>query len=298
MTMMKLRRYLRGSGRVLAFVFAASVVWLLFDMAALRISLNDANSQLLKERSMREQAHTRRPPRRSFQNPLQKVAPARRAPPRVAEVYRQGAARKVEKVQRAEPRQTEKVLSGHQRGDAAKYLPPAVVKLDQKEVKLEGSKATPAAPKETLKTKQGVAKTQAVLQRSEKLRVGAQGVTQEGRPHANRTHPVQTTSQPSNKDVRGQQDAQVEQPKLKEPPAVQENATSPGRKTSVHKVLTLDATLAPRNPAAVGQFGRAAFAASSEDAQVRKRWDEGYFNVYLSDKIPIDRALPDTRPDS
>uniref|UniRef100_A0A3B4WS44 Polypeptide N-acetylgalactosaminyltransferase 5 n=1 Tax=Seriola lalandi dorsalis TaxID=1841481 RepID=A0A3B4WS44_SERLL len=51
---MKVRRYLRGSGRVLAFVFIASVIWLLFDMAALRISINDANSQLLKERVIRE----------------------------------------------------------------------------------------------------------------------------------------------------------------------------------------------------------------------------------------------------
>uniref|UniRef100_A0A3Q2R149 Polypeptide N-acetylgalactosaminyltransferase 5 n=1 Tax=Fundulus heteroclitus TaxID=8078 RepID=A0A3Q2R149_FUNHE len=38
---MKVRRYLRGSGRVLAFVFIASVIWLLFDMAALRLSIND-----------------------------------------------------------------------------------------------------------------------------------------------------------------------------------------------------------------------------------------------------------------
>uniref|UniRef100_A0A671YY93 Polypeptide N-acetylgalactosaminyltransferase 5 n=1 Tax=Sparus aurata TaxID=8175 RepID=A0A671YY93_SPAAU len=52
--MMKVRRYLRGSGRVLAFVFIASVIWLLFDMAALRMSLNDVNSQLLKESVIRE----------------------------------------------------------------------------------------------------------------------------------------------------------------------------------------------------------------------------------------------------
>ncbi|CAG09322.1 unnamed protein product [Tetraodon nigroviridis] len=49
--MMKVRRYLRGSGRVLAFVFVASVVWLLFDMAALRLSINDVNSRILKEQS-------------------------------------------------------------------------------------------------------------------------------------------------------------------------------------------------------------------------------------------------------
>ncbi|CAL9690319.1 unnamed protein product [Knipowitschia caucasica] len=52
--MMKIRRYLRGSGRVLAFVFVASIIWLIFDMAALRMSINDVNSQLLKERVIRE----------------------------------------------------------------------------------------------------------------------------------------------------------------------------------------------------------------------------------------------------
>uniref|UniRef100_A0A3P9BNM4 Polypeptide N-acetylgalactosaminyltransferase 5 n=1 Tax=Maylandia zebra TaxID=106582 RepID=A0A3P9BNM4_9CICH len=51
---MRIRRYLRDSGRVLAFVFVASVIWLLFDMAALRMSLNEVNTELLKERVIRE----------------------------------------------------------------------------------------------------------------------------------------------------------------------------------------------------------------------------------------------------
>ncbi|XP_032045965.1 polypeptide N-acetylgalactosaminyltransferase 5 [Aythya fuligula] len=43
--MHKLRKLFRGSGRALAFVFVASVVWLLFDMAALRLSFGDAAGQ-------------------------------------------------------------------------------------------------------------------------------------------------------------------------------------------------------------------------------------------------------------
>uniref|UniRef100_A0A8B9F3Q2 Polypeptide N-acetylgalactosaminyltransferase 5 n=1 Tax=Amazona collaria TaxID=241587 RepID=A0A8B9F3Q2_9PSIT len=51
-----LRRLFRGSGRALAFVFAASVVWLLLDMAALRLSLGDAGGRLLKEAADHPQA--------------------------------------------------------------------------------------------------------------------------------------------------------------------------------------------------------------------------------------------------
>lgn len=328
MTMMKVTRYLRGSGRVLAFVFAASVVWLLFDMAALRISLNDASSQLLKERSMRERARTRepRPARQGFLHPLQKVAeadgaPSRRAPPRVAEVYRHGAARKGEQVRTFDEKRRgrpEKVPSENQGGDGAKYSTPRAVKVDQREAKLERSrpieraaslqtKTPPAAQEETQEPKREVAKAKAVLQTPGEVKVKAQGVTKEGRLLANQTHPLKTTSDPSNKDVRGKEDVQVqvELPKLKETlrpavvrPAVRQNATAPKKEASLHKVLALDVTMAPRDPAAVGQFGQAAFVSSKEDAEVRKRWDEGYFNVYLSDKIPIDRALPDTRPDT
>lgn len=324
--MMKVRRYLRGSGRVLAFVFAASVVWLLFDMAALRISLNDANSQLLKERSMRERARTRepRPARLGFLHPLQKVveadgAPSRRAPPRVAEVYRHGAARKGEQVRTFDEKRRgrpEKVPSENQGGDRAKYSTPRAVKVDQREAKLERSrpieraaslqtKKPLAVQAETQETEREVAKAKAVLQTPGKVKVKARGVTKEDRLLANQTHPLKTTSDPSNKDVRGKEEVQVELLKLKETlrpavvrPAVRQNATAPKKEASLHKVLPLDVTVAPRDPAAVGQFGQAAFVSSREDAEVRKRWDEGYFNVYLSDKIPIDRALPDTRPDT
>uniref|UniRef100_A0A3Q2WM38 Polypeptide N-acetylgalactosaminyltransferase 5 n=1 Tax=Haplochromis burtoni TaxID=8153 RepID=A0A3Q2WM38_HAPBU len=62
------------------------------------------------------------------------------------------------------------------------------------------------------------------------------------------------------------------------------------RKSGVHKVLSLDLTSSPRDANAVGQFGQPAVVGWKEDAEVKKRWDEGHFNVYLSDKIPVDPA--------
>uniref|UniRef100_UPI00109F6105 polypeptide N-acetylgalactosaminyltransferase 5-like n=1 Tax=Podarcis muralis TaxID=64176 RepID=UPI00109F6105 len=53
--MNKLRKLFRGSGRALAFIFAASVVWLLFDMAALRLSFGEINTRVLKEEMVRRE---------------------------------------------------------------------------------------------------------------------------------------------------------------------------------------------------------------------------------------------------
>ncbi|XP_077176118.1 polypeptide N-acetylgalactosaminyltransferase 5 [Paroedura picta] len=64
----------------------------------------------------------------------------------------------------------------------------------------------------------------------------------------------------------------------------------------IHKVLTIDRTIAPRDPKAVGQYGRPAVVPSEKQEEAKRRWSEGNFNVYLSDLIPVDRAIDDTRP--
>ncbi|KAM6070531.1 polypeptide N-acetylgalactosaminyltransferase 5 [Chlamydotis macqueenii] len=63
-----------------------------------------------------------------------------------------------------------------------------------------------------------------------------------------------------------------------------------------HRVLSVDATLAPRDPRAPGQFGHPVAVPDDKQEEAKSRWKEGNFNVYLSDLIPVDRAIPDTRP--
>ncbi|XP_073401753.1 polypeptide N-acetylgalactosaminyltransferase 5 [Dendrobates tinctorius] len=63
-----------------------------------------------------------------------------------------------------------------------------------------------------------------------------------------------------------------------------------------HKVLTMDLTMSPRNPRAPGQFGRPMAVPKDKEQEAGRRWKEGNFNVYLSDIIPLDRAIEDTRP--
>ncbi|XP_062974694.1 polypeptide N-acetylgalactosaminyltransferase 5 [Elgaria multicarinata webbii] len=66
--------------------------------------------------------------------------------------------------------------------------------------------------------------------------------------------------------------------------------------TKLHKVLAIDRTLGPRDPTAPGQFGRPAVVPGEKQEEAKRRWNEGNFNVYLSDLIPVDRAIDDTRP--
>ncbi|NXS98861.1 GALT5 acetylgalactosaminyltransferase, partial [Jacana jacana] len=63
-----------------------------------------------------------------------------------------------------------------------------------------------------------------------------------------------------------------------------------------HRVLSLDVTLAPRDPQAPGQFGHPVAVPDNKQEEAKTRWKEGNFNVYLSDLIPVDRAIADTRP--
>ncbi|XP_004835982.1 polypeptide N-acetylgalactosaminyltransferase 5 isoform X1 [Heterocephalus glaber] len=64
----------------------------------------------------------------------------------------------------------------------------------------------------------------------------------------------------------------------------------------MHQVLRIDVTLSPRDPKAPGQFGHPVVVPPGKEKEAKRRWKEGNFNVYLSDLIPVDRAIEDTRP--
>lgn len=353
--MMKLRRYLRGSGRVLAFVFIASIIWLLFDMAALRMSINDVNSLMLKERVIREREFAKQKSKMSqvvkggFGHPVQKVNPGVTQASnelfsidKLAEkVYRgkkrdqffgykklgyQQQAGDLPKSQLSEGKnelafhdtKTKQHVTlnvnekSHLDSSESKTAANVAAKLvsnktklqfgtqDNKVVELPKKTDLEAPPKPLDTAKNGQAKTITQLKAKDE------------------PHPGKTTSNTLIKDVKVNiaiTEAQVKAnakvveeaagkeqlqfvPKLQEKVDIKENVTAVRKKPGVHKVLSVDMTQAPRNPNAVGQYGHAVILGSEEDAEVKKRWSEGHFNVHLSDQIPLDRAIPDTRPDS
>uniref|UniRef100_A0A4W6FPX9 Polypeptide N-acetylgalactosaminyltransferase n=1 Tax=Lates calcarifer TaxID=8187 RepID=A0A4W6FPX9_LATCA len=314
--MMKVRRYLRGSGRVLAFVFIASVIWLLFDMAALRMSLNDVNSQLLKERVIRERELLKQKPRVTelvkggFKHPVQRVdmavthavkGPLSR---RQDQMLRDKKGNSFEKPGDNLPKADhyKSAVPKHQEGAAlqnvtSKHGVPAkekAVNSDLHGAKLEKNRVIEASNKDKLP---------AVVSDITQVLPGAQKNKHAPLP-TSKKEPIKSGDvvQSALDKTNSKMDENVKDELNKTGKKLQTGEDSkdnsvPARKPGVHKVLSLDVTLNPRDANAVGQFGQAALFASNEDAEVRKRWDEGHFNVYLSDKIPVDRAIPDTRPE-
>ncbi|RVE58073.1 hypothetical protein OJAV_G00205500 [Oryzias javanicus] len=296
MRLMKLRRYLRGSGRVLVFVFAASIIWLLFDMAALRVSINDVNSHILKERMFRDREgrrqRVRATPRMDFRHPVQRLDSAARDRdrPLASDVYRDGGKRGVLKDIKVNWRQRD-----HDRkSDSFKSVAPQHKPVNNGVI----SKQDVPGKKKVLNLDFGVAVANASQIQTNKVHL-EQGVA-EVKLAINETKSIKSES----KDIlpfkaNSHQEPNKEQKEPLKPTADLRmgNLATAVRKSGVHKVLSLDVTHAPRDPNAVGQFGRGVILPSSEDGEVRKRWDEGHFNVYLSDQIPVDRAIPDTRPE-
>ncbi|XP_068185874.1 polypeptide N-acetylgalactosaminyltransferase 5 [Antennarius striatus] len=341
-----IRRYLRGSGRVLASVFVASVVWLLFDMAALRLSINDVNSKLLKEQVIRERQLFKQQSRKDVvkkgdqsdgNSPLNSLN-------KVAKVYRQGVQNPPENHGDRFPEviQPNHVLFKDKQGAALQNV--TVVMQEERNLHVNGIQVDKSKliddSNEVMGNKglsdiarvtpgvqdgKGVPSSASTkgLHKSDDLQNFAAKTESKtnAKIHeelfAKETHPADKSSKPNgdlnaNEVINRTEDKQAgmitqrfskvtkETPspaiKLQAGEGTRGNATTV-IKAGVHKVLSLDVTQSPRDSNAVGQYGQAAHVASEEDADVKKRWDEGHFNVYLSDKIPVDRAIPDTRPE-
>uniref|UniRef100_A0A3Q2Q1X6 Polypeptide N-acetylgalactosaminyltransferase n=1 Tax=Fundulus heteroclitus TaxID=8078 RepID=A0A3Q2Q1X6_FUNHE len=318
--MMKVRRYLRGSGRVLAFVFIASVIWLLFDMAALRLSINDVNSQLLRERVNREkeimmlkkqqQQHVwaTQPKRRGFKHPVERVTrpgKIQQSPSiKLDEVYRNKPDPKLE-IKPSDQRHGGHVVkndsskSSSNQNNGGSLLGKKAVNLD---LNVAVANVTRKALKKELDESPPLARNPSDNQDSktnEKVKVDVvKSGVKVSQPNGEEAHPVKTISQQTHvRDANGKKKEEEEEEGRPNAGPRWGNHSGAVRKPGVHKVLSLDATHAPRDPHAVGQFGQAVLLPGSRDAEVRRRWDEGHFNVYLSDQIPVDRAVPDTRPE-
>ncbi|XP_075567292.1 polypeptide N-acetylgalactosaminyltransferase 5 [Pelecanus crispus] len=361
-----LRRLCRGSGRALAFVFAASVVWLLLDMAALRLSLGEAGGRLLKEAAGRGQGRGRqrarpwrgpevpagspRPDpaalrrRRGGGSPAPREPPRPPSPPPAAAGPRPGqpgAGPGAGPGAAAPWRRAE----GLARGPAGKGLrgaspprhgapgPPgrsqragtggaAVREAGGRQpaagTARRGSQPTPAAggPARPGQGETGAGRGDASPENRSVL-VSKEGIEPRSPalPHPGAGSAANLTEQHRERQLaRGDgartanagaavpggqsrtlgatQGAAPGAPVTGQDGQERAGGSSPG----MHRVLSVDATLAPRDPQAPGQFGHPVAVPDDKQEEAKTRWKEGNFNVYLSDLIPVDRAIADTRP--
>ncbi|XP_006636527.2 polypeptide N-acetylgalactosaminyltransferase 5 [Lepisosteus oculatus] len=408
---MRIRKYFRGSGRVLAFVFIASVIWLLFDMAALRMSFSDVNSQLLKELIIKEREALRR--QTTSRIPFLKKAPKL---PEVKTEIQQTSHVKLEKhvkkdavykkeedvnkkktnvkfaLKDMDPvlnkaskskgngeskdthEKTEVKRGGKQSNKIkAMKLPPTLntnislpvvtFKVNKKENTVKGQQQTDKVRQIALEVQIGktnpVPRKKASIEEARNLSKAPPGVKDEelhlihqfgqksgqtnvtlsvislketksnetdtGVKSRNKTaasvnekslggtdnslkvklagdHIKQPDKADLLKNRTSNIDSKKDIPKQKERGPNFKNATmeatekNPAHDSAVHRVLHIDATQSPRDPRALGQFGHPAAVPKDKEEEMRNRWNEGFFNVYLSDLIPLDRGIPDTRP--
>ncbi|KAG7330902.1 hypothetical protein KOW79_004871 [Hemibagrus wyckioides] len=363
---MKVSKYLRGSGRFLAFVFVASVLWLLFDMAALRLSIADVNGQLMKELVLKDRELAKRlnaVPTNVRHNPVvRKVNPdvetsqrSETLSRRVVEVYRRkkpdwiNGENKVAQKSRGNILSVTlpKVVAGNdskvlvdtklfeqndiseKQSDLSYKIAPGVGANLKKEV-LPKTKA-PSAGQEgnRLKLQSNATEDHQIPPKIplQDVKIPQDVVLPE---KSNRTVKKVTPDAPNNLPPKQEHSIQKVQMVDKRNSAVKDNKTvslpvksvvqvtakpaqSPLNATKIHtgeplnstgvrkqdglhKVMALDVTLKPRDARALGQFGWEALVPPEDEEESMRRWSEGYFNVFLSEQIPLDRAIPDTRP--
>ncbi|XP_016401949.1 polypeptide N-acetylgalactosaminyltransferase 5-like [Sinocyclocheilus rhinocerous] len=361
---MKFRKYLRGRGRVLAFVFIASVIWLLFDIAALRISIINDGNQDLKERENDNVKDV-------LKHPLQKVNIDKKEFLKNSNRFE----RKVDKVYRKRPMarpENQAELKQDKHLNPMSMADKSFVKqnevINQSKVNLIVNSLVKGTiisiPEKINKTKTVInGKVKNITTKINKIKAAFNGQTDanlDGKAYlltkvlpavqekahspvlsVKKVHHINdTVLMPHNevhvdaglrKNLSNEllKPAEGDKPKniiensekhgstfnktkpdiIQKPSELKaqdpaEEALRVPQPTSVwvkrsgghHKVMALDVTDRPRDPRAVGQFGQPARVPRDKELESRRRWSEGFFNVFLSEQIPIDRAIPDTRP--
>ncbi|XP_067299377.1 polypeptide N-acetylgalactosaminyltransferase 5 [Pseudorasbora parva] len=353
---MKFRKYFRGSGRVLAFVFIASVIWLLFDIAALRISFSDVNKDLKEREIALKQGRKEGNVDDVFKHPLQKVNQDRREFIK----NRHRFEKKVDEVYRKWPKFRMETQASIFMVDKAFVEQKEVINQNKVNltVKLtvKGTISIPSKKNETttvingymnsIPAKMSEMKVDAAVngQSEANLDVKAHLLTKTLPAVQEKTFPRALKENPLEK-VHHTNDTRISLKEVHVDASLQKNTSNdflkpaetdkpkniidnrekhvntfnktkpyirPTKKTAeevlhstsvrmrksggLHKVMALDVTYMPRDLQAMGQFGQPARVPRDKEQESRRRWSEGYFNVFLSEQIPIDRAIPDTRP--
>nr|XP_061799948.1 polypeptide N-acetylgalactosaminyltransferase 5-like [Nerophis lumbriciformis] len=274
-------RNLRGSKRVLVFVFVASVIWLIVDIAVLRVSIGDVNNRLAKERAFRDL-------RRAIEKGINMNKDYEEEEDEDSEEDTDGLIDKPVRRFRVHTKKEHVIEKNNIQADKIDIKLPAVA--GKVPVDLLDSDAS-LLKNNTIK-KDSIALIKPVKTPNSSIKGfnKPQPAKEELSMKEEKQIEKLLIQEKNKKSLEKEQKETENGEKLKQSETVHVN------KAGVHQVLSLDVTAAPRDPGAVGQFGQAAIVSTEEEAQVKLRWDEGHFNVYLSEKIPVDRAIPDTRP--
>ncbi|MCI4378703.1 hypothetical protein PGIGA_G00218880 [Pangasianodon gigas] len=358
---MKVSKYLRGSGRFLAFVFVASVLWLLFDMAALRLSITDVNGQLMKELVLKERELAKRPnskPTNFRHYPVQKVKPdietsrgSETLKRQVVEVYRRKKPDRINGEKKVAPKSDANIVTVT--GSDSK------VHVDIKSFGQNGILEKQNAPSNKVSPRLGANVKKGVLTKTKAPSAGQEGkqvppnntkehqipprippqdfqipqdvvLSNKSNSTLRKIKPDASNNAPTTQSPKQERSVQMVQMVDKRKSVAKDNKTdslpvktlvqvtakpaqlllnasniqtaelldSTGvrKQGGLHVVMNLDVTHKPRDSRALGQFGWAAEVPLDDLEESRRRWSEGYFNVFLSEQIPVDRAIPDTRP--
>ncbi|XP_077584396.1 polypeptide N-acetylgalactosaminyltransferase 5 [Stigmatopora nigra] len=324
---------MRGSVRVLLFVFMASIIWVIVDIAVLRVSLGDINNQLARQRSFQKlkwaienssNMNKGTPPKTTEDSDDEQHLMTDREVPRFRMHRRKNKDNVQDKKNLQENPGDDKpsIVAGKVAVDLfaednpGDDKPPIIagkvtVVFDDKhdtrpknnlvenhpeDVEIKKPVKNPNKYVEVLKRMKNLPKVVEIMkpvkppENTHVKEVPEQQTVKEELSVKEEKHIEKNLLQDTNQNPSMNEDKEAKE-KVKQSETVHLN------KAGVHQVLSLDVTATPRNPNAVGQFGQPATVPIEMEAMADQMWDEGQFNVYLSNKIPLDRGIPDTRPE-